>query len=255
MDRMSLPYIKSMEAAAKKANNADLLMLMKKMDSDKMTAYQKELLQNHSVKLVDVDWGVPPKMKGRREGIWCGYSDFIRLHILGMEGYDAIAYYDTDIEIRGDITPVLRCAASGKFLSTSGAAAIFNLGFFALKPDKRLFQASLNFALHANYSDATGWGEMGWAPSKGHYIGGECGQGFVYALFYKSGGAARRALQSVGLSFVDAAQIDRCIWNYQFGGGCKKDLDCRRVRVHHKPVWKTDPSKDCQKLAFQEQHH
>ena len=25
----------------------------------------------------------------------------------------------------------------------------------------------------------------------------------------------------------------------------KKDLDCRRVRVHHKPVWKTDPSKDC----------
>ena len=38
MDRMSLPYIKSMEAAAKKANNADLLMLIKKMDSDKMTA-------------------------------------------------------------------------------------------------------------------------------------------------------------------------------------------------------------------------
>ena len=41
----------------------------------------------------------------------------------GSSGYDAIAYYDTDIEIRGDITPVLRCAASGKFLSTSGAAA------------------------------------------------------------------------------------------------------------------------------------
>ena len=69
------------------------------------------------------------------------------------QGYDAIAYYDNDVEIQGDITPVLRCAASGKFLSTNGASflsangasALLNLGFFALKPDKRLFQASLTF--------------------------------------------------------------------------------------------------------------
>ena len=30
-------------------------------------AYQKELFQNHSVKLVDVDWDTPPKMKGYKE--------------------------------------------------------------------------------------------------------------------------------------------------------------------------------------------
>ena len=59
------------------------------------------------------------------------------------QGYDAIAYYDNDVEIQGDITPILRCAASGKFLSTNGPLAPLNLGFFALKPDKRLFQASL----------------------------------------------------------------------------------------------------------------
>ena len=44
----------------------------------------------------------------------------------GSSGYDAIAYYDTDIEFQGDITPVLRCAASGKFLSTNGGATWIN---------------------------------------------------------------------------------------------------------------------------------
>eukprot|EP00438_Fugacium_kawagutii_P028803 Skav222859 [mRNA] locus=scaffold2201:54474:54689:- [translate_table: standard] len=33
-----LPYIKSMQAAAKMANNADLLMVMQKSDSKHMTA-------------------------------------------------------------------------------------------------------------------------------------------------------------------------------------------------------------------------
>ena len=52
-------------------------------------------------------------------------------------GYDAIAYYDTDIEFQGDITPVLRCAASGKFLSTNGGATWINFqlshGIFFLR--------------------------------------------------------------------------------------------------------------------------
>ena len=258
MSRMSLPNIKSMEAAAKMANNADLLMAMQKSDRENMTAYQKELFKSYSVKLVDVDWAIPPKMKAYQEAplARCARQDFIRMHFLGMEGYDAIAYYDNDVEIQGDITPVLRCAASGKFLSTNGPLAPLNLGFFALKPDKRLFQASLNFALRANYSDNTGWGEMGRAPGGARFADADGGQGFWYALFYKSGGAAQRALQSAGLSSVDASQIDRCIWNYQKRDGCKEDLDCRHVRVHHKPTWRADhPSKDCQKLAFQEQHH
>jgi len=250
MSGMSLPNIKSMEAAAKMAN-ADLLMAMQKSDREKMTAYQKELLKKYSVKLVDVDWAIPPKMKAYQEAeAPLARQDFVRLHLLGMERYDAIAYYDNDVEIQGDITPVLRCAASGKFLSTNGPLAPLNLGFFALKPDNRLFQASLNFALHANYSDNTGWGEMGWAPAEFPFVDADGGQGFWYALFYKSGGAAQRALQSAGLSSVDASQIDRCIWNYQKSPGCKEDLDCRRVRVHHKPTWRTE-STDCQKL----QHH
>lgn len=155
-----LPYIKSMQAAAAMAN-ADILMVMQKSDSKRMTPSQRELFRSHGVKLVDVDWDTPPKMKGYKDGGWCGHQDFIRLHVLGIEDYDAIAYYDTDIEFQGDITPVLRCAASGKFLSTNGGATChheflrrkpwshqvgepLNVGFFAVKPDRRLFQASLH---------------------------------------------------------------------------------------------------------------
>lgn len=38
-------------------------------------------------------------------------------------------------------------------------------------------QALRNFALDANFSTKTSWGEMGWAPAGGYFIGGECGQG------------------------------------------------------------------------------
>ena len=39
-----------------------------------------------------------------------------------------------------------------------------------------------NFALDANFSTKTSWGEMGWAPAGGYFIGGECGQGGSVAL-------------------------------------------------------------------------
>ena len=34
----------------------------------------------------------------------------------------------------------------------------------------------------------------------------------------------------------EPAQLDRCIWNYQTSWNCRKDFDCARVRVHHKPT-------------------
>jgi len=34
----------------------------------------------------------------------------------------------------------------------------------------------------------------------------------------------------------EPAQLDRCLWNYQTSWGCRKDFDCERVRVHHKPT-------------------
>eukprot|EP00440_Ansanella_granifera_P064116 gb/GFBE01069509.1/.p1 GENE.gb/GFBE01069509.1/~~gb/GFBE01069509.1/.p1 ORF type:complete len:355 (+),score=87.50 gb/GFBE01069509.1/:1-1065(+) len=246
-----LPYIDSMRAAADMMKNTDLLMVMRESDAAKMTPFQKELFANYSIKLVNVTWDTPPNMKSYLGENWCGHQDFIRLHVLGLEGYDAVAYYDTDVEFQGDITPVMRCAASGKFLTTNGGIGeTLNVGFFAVKPDKRLFQASVNFALEAEYNKDTSWGSMGWAPAGGYYVGGECGQGFFYSLFYKSGGIAQKALESVGLSAVDAAQIDRCIWNYQTSYMCRADMDCSRVRVHHKPTKHTTGPEECQKMRF-----
>eukprot|EP00440_Ansanella_granifera_P071256 gb/GFBE01077338.1/.p1 GENE.gb/GFBE01077338.1/~~gb/GFBE01077338.1/.p1 ORF type:complete len:345 (+),score=82.47 gb/GFBE01077338.1/:1-1035(+) len=246
-----LPYIESMRKAANLANNADLLMVMRESDAAFMTPHQKEMFQNYSVKLVNVTWDTPPNMKSYLGEYWCGHQDFIRLHILGIEGYDAIAYYDTDIEFQGDITPVLKCAASGKFLTTNGGMGeALNVGFFATKPDKRLVEASVNFARDNEYDKFTSWGKMEWAPAGGYYVGGECGQGFFYSLFYKTGGAAQKALESVGLSALDAAQIDRCVWNYQTSFMCKKDFDCSTVRAHHKPTRHTDGPEECQKMRF-----
>ena len=31
----------------------------------------------------------------------------------GLDEYDAVAYFDNDIEFQGDITPLLKCAATG----------------------------------------------------------------------------------------------------------------------------------------------
>ena len=31
---------------------------------------------------------------------WCGHQDLIRLNVLGIEGYDAVAYFDGDCEFQ-----------------------------------------------------------------------------------------------------------------------------------------------------------
>ena len=41
---------------------------------------------------------------------------------------------------------------------------------------------------------------------------------------------SKEALESVGLwNSFQAAQLDRCIWNYQTDSSCRADLDCRHV--------------------------
>lgn len=89
---------------------------------------------------------------------------------------------------------------------------------------------------------------MGWAPRDYAYVGGECGQGFMYTLFYRSGGMVDKVLSSVGV-VVDSAQLDRCMWNYQTHNDCVKPFDCSRIRVHHKPAHLTE-FQECQKMEF-----
>ena len=56
-------------------------------------------------------------------------KDLIRLHALNLTEYDAVLYVDTDVQIVGDIQPLLRCAASGEFMMTEGSGAPMNAGF------------------------------------------------------------------------------------------------------------------------------
>ncbi|CAK9104079.1 unnamed protein product [Durusdinium trenchii] len=247
-----LGSIKSMRAAADKMGQTDLVMVMLKSDAKHMTAKIEKLFQKWELKLHTVDWDVPPNMKHYPKTDWCGHQDLIRLNVLGLEGYDAVAYFDGDCEFQGDITPMMRCAASGTFLSTSGGMGeALNVGFFAVKPDRRLVEAAVFFAQQNAFDHNTGWGGAGWAPNGGYYVGGECGQGFFYTLFYRKSPGSQSALEHVGLwDTFKSAQLDRCIWNYQTDSSCRKDLDCRHVRVHHKPTRERGSEKECDKLQF-----
>lgn len=252
-----LQSIKSMSAAAEAAGNADMLMIMMEKDANRMSAKVKKLMAKWDVKLHVVPWDVPPDAKHYPKHDWCGHQDLIRLHVLALEPYDAVAYYDGDCEFQGDILPVLKCAASGKFLSTNGGVGeALNIGFIALRPDKRLLEAARIFARENAFTQVGGWGDSGWKPNGGYYVGGECGQGFFYTLFYKKSEAARKALQAAGVwenGVFDPAQIDRCIWNYQTSYQCKPDFNCERVRVHHKPTRERGTDKnECEKLKFRE---
>lgn len=213
-------------------------------------------LDEFGVKVVPVHWFVPPDARFRPpDDGWCGPKDFIRLHVLGLTGYDAVAFYDNDIQIQGDIAPLLRCASTGKFLSTNGGLEEgMNLGFFALKPRPEILQAARIFDRDSGYDEKFGWSDCGWKPFNQYFVGGECGQGFFHTLFYKANcDPVAKALTAAGAtSMFEAQQIDRCVWNYQTSGAGCEDFDCKLVRAHHKPNHNnkdehgSDP-KECQK--------
>ena len=250
-----LQNIRSMKAAALAAG-AEILVLLKKSDAEKMSSETQYLLKKWGVEVRFVPWSLPPKMIYEKQS-WCGQMDFIRLHVLALEDFDAVAYYDVDCEFQGDILPVLQCASRGFFLTTSGGVGEdLNVGFFAVRPDQRLLDAAVYFASHNNFSREDAWGHSGWRPRGFYYVGGECGQGFFYNLFYSRSEAARQALEAAGLwpdETFQPFQLDRCIWNYQTSWGCQRSFDCDRVRVHHKPT-KERGSKpnECEKLRFRE---
>eukprot|EP00928_Gymnodinium_smaydae_P062621 TRINITY_DN46439_c0_g1_i1.p1 TRINITY_DN46439_c0_g1~~TRINITY_DN46439_c0_g1_i1.p1 ORF type:complete len:364 (-),score=86.25 TRINITY_DN46439_c0_g1_i1:34-1125(-) len=252
-DGKFLPHLGAMRAQAKAAapNQVDIVLLV---HGDFKLKDHDEWLEANDVKVVKVDWALPPDMLFTRKKDWCGPKDLIRLHALSLAGYDAVAYYDSDVQLQGDVMPVLRCAATGPLLTTNGGVGEpLNVGFFATRPDPRLMQAAKAFARTANFSDKTGWGDSGFLPSGGYYVGMECGQGFMHTLFYmRSSAVAQRALREAKLDEpgqLVAVQIDRCVWNYQTSYQCREGFDCTQVRAHHKPgefKMGSDPH-ECQK--------
>lgn len=239
--RAFLPYIDAMAKQAKE-HNIDILLLIPQGDQLLLSEEDHQLLKQHHVRLILADWTIPPNMKFVQKR-WCGRQDLIRLHVLGLEEYDAVAYYDDDVELQGDVTSVLRCAATGKFVTTSGQFSPMNLGFFAVRPQKRLLKAAISFAQQASYDSAKGWAEAGYGVQRYHYPGAECGQGFFHTFFFmRDNPVVQSALDSAGFNEddvpVSAATVDQCIWNYQGQdpfNPCRDNFSCAQVRAHHKP--------------------
>jgi len=249
-----LPHIQGAAQQTNGSSTFDLILMMTREDAKQLDVHQKQRIEQYKVQLKEVDWAVPPNMKFHPKENWCGGQDLVRLHALALDGYDAVAYYDTDIEFQGDVTPVFRCATRGAFLTTNGGLdEALNIGFFAAKPNPQLLQAAVAFAREANFSEESGWGESGWAPNNGYYVGGECGQGFFHHLFYKqSQKASQLAFAEAGIvpGSVVALQIERCIWNYQTDFDCW-DFDCSKVRAHHKPNEPQGHDGECLKFGQQ----
>eukprot|EP00041_Stephanoeca_diplocostata_P019007 m.403015 g.403015 ORF g.403015 m.403015 type:complete len:623 (-) comp21189_c0_seq2:325-2193(-) len=219
-----------------------------------LTAEEHAFLAAHGVVVHKVDWVVPPRMRHKlNQG--CGYMDFIRLHTLNLTAYDAVILFDADVAVVGDLTPVLRCAAQDYMLSTTGPNSPMNLGFVAFKPDARLLAAALHFAEHVEYdkpprgSSAArrsrgGWDNIGFEPSRQPYIGGECGQGFMFALYFSNGfrnvsTGVEAAWRHANRPRPRAHQLDRCTWNYQAENTrlhCADDFRCGDARSIHKAI-------------------
>ncbi|CAK0830209.1 unnamed protein product [Prorocentrum cordatum] len=245
-------HLKNLEAmrAQARAHGLDIVMLMLGSHAAETGEEVRRELAAKGVRIVAVDWDLPPGSwlpvmkdgqiwRRGREG-WCGPMDLMRMHIFGLEGYDAVAYFDTDMELQGDVLPALRCAATGVLLTTSGPLAPVSVAIIVVRPDPRILRASVAFAQKAAFSRVDGWAGGGYLPTANKYIGAECGQGLFHTLFYMQNinRLARWALASSGISELRVGQLDRCEWNYQGGEGCGKageGFDCGRVRVHHKP--------------------
>lgn len=228
-----------LQKLAKSLGNTDLILLVPEWGAIRnapefgshpvthnVTDEVKAKLLQQGVKIQEVPWGTPPGMKyapppGKG---WCGAQDLMRLHILKMEEYAAVAYFDTDTQLtgNGDPTEPLRCAAKNHFIGTSGPRSPFNIGYFAVKPSRALFDATVHYAQIADFDPFTNWGDAGNAPFKGKYTGGECGQGFLHALFYKKTELGDKAFALAGATRPIAKQVDRCLWNYQKDEECLK---------------------------------
>jgi len=224
------------QAQAAKDHGADYIMLVPvgvAIGSEFVTDW----LRGIGMKFMEVPWAVPPELSERipvESGGCCGAREFIKLHVVSLSQYDAVILYDTDIMIaeqgvfpEGALTPLFDCAASGYFLTTSVPKHLpwVNGGFFAVRPNRPLFDAMLRSLSTASVDEATGWNSMGWGPKNEAYRKSQYRmQGFLMFFLYQDQSNAH---------LVKAEQVEPCIWNRQERSYCVKVV-CEKVsRVFH----------------------
>ncbi|CAE7690777.1 CPK1, partial [Symbiodinium microadriaticum] len=263
-----LPYLENMREEADRIQQqttatVDIVVLIPTAHVGKLRETHWSRLKQFGVQVVKVPWELPPELHwwpdnwhpGKVDG-WCGPQDLVRLHTTGLDSFDAVAFYDQDVEFHSSVSAVFRCASLGYFLSTSGGVGEpLNIGFFALRPDRRLVRAAELFAWNITFDHTNGWGGGGFKPAGGYFVGAECGQGYFHTLYYHRSAKAKKALDAAEVPAFEQPQglkmrqIDQCVWNYQTGSHCPYKFDCNLVKAHHKPTQK-EHGRDCPKLKY-----
>ncbi|CAE7272013.1 CPK1 [Symbiodinium natans] len=108
-----LPYLEKMREEADRIQqettaSVDLVVLIPTAHVGKLREMHWSRLKQFGVQVVKVPWELPPELHwwpedwhpGKVDG-WCGPQDLVRLHTIGLESFDAVAFYDQDVEFHG----------------------------------------------------------------------------------------------------------------------------------------------------------
>eukprot|EP00439_Symbiodinium_sp_Y106_P033128 s1101_g3.t5 len=293
-----LPYLENMREEADRIQQqttatVDIVVLIPTAHVGKLRETHWSRLKQFGVQVVKVPWELPPELywwpdnwhPGKVDG-WCGPQDLVRLHTTGLDSFDAVAFYDQDVEFQGALLSRL-CrildlehheasyfqapTVPSQLCSVALPWAIFSaLPVASASP-------STSVSLHSGRTgDFFGLPSSlpGTSPSTAPTAGaGEVssplaatswGQSVVRDTSTRSTTiGARRPHQTCAKKALNAAevpafeqphglkmrQIDQCVWNYQTGSHCPYKFDCNLVKAHHKPTQK-EHGRDCPKLKY-----
>ncbi|CAE7815953.1 unnamed protein product [Symbiodinium sp. CCMP2456] len=237
MDHLEDSYILHLQRKWAEPNGVDVVLILPDDTTARypISGAQRSALMRMGVRLLEVPWIRPELGKGIpswAQQVWCVDRDFFKLHALGLE-YDAIIFYDTDVFVNppdfSHLEAVFNCAYQGYFLASAlhGGFEPLTVAFFALRPSPALLRAVQRFLLNATFDDDGAWNWVGFGPwgcldstdewcFRSYHVGGECGQGLFYDLFYRADQVFWTALEAEPSTVRPlGVMLDGCIWLYE----------------------------------------
>ena len=158
----------------------------------------------------------------------CGAREFMKLHALGLQEYDAVLVVDNDFAPAGpwsDFGPLFDCAAEGRLLTTRASYSAVNGALVAAPPSAALLAELLGALATATVGD-DGWGDAhSWGPFRKarSRVTQARVQGFLYWYYHQQRGVK---------TTIEARQVDACVWNLQRGIAkrlCRDDICANRT--------------------------
>eukprot|EP00438_Fugacium_kawagutii_P035518 Skav228074 [mRNA] locus=scaffold5285:23057:29933:- [translate_table: standard] len=236
-------------------NDVDVVLLVPSSPKHPLSPQQRHQLTWLGVKLQEVPWIRPELGRGIprwAQENWCVDRDFFKLHALGLD-YEAVIFYDSDAgrwdcwdvfvdppnfepleepiapESLQSVLALFQCAFQGYFLASAlhGGFEALTVAFFALRPAPALLRAVQRFLQQAVFDEDVAWNAMGFGPwgcldatddwcFHCYHVGGECGQGLLYNLFYQADPVFWSALAAEpGAVRPMGVMLDGCRWLYE----------------------------------------